>query len=161
MKTLNEYIATADGVNQMWKRIHDILDSFDFGKIRIAMEALDWEWYAGENEIKELEELGRTVHINHEYPELSTYVPEIEDIRKHARKMLEELVHKAAKYQEEELDKDKLYYRMSTGGFDASLSILDDDTRRNVFGNDAPDDFEHSVDIVLKFVIEENFSITD
>ncbi len=168
MKLLKEYIATADGVKQMWNRIHDILDGFDFGKIDIAMEALGWEWSAGKSEIEELKELGRTVHINREFPELSTYVPEVEDIRKHARKMLEELVYEAAEYQEKELDKDKLedyptddklYYTTSTGGFDASISILDDDTRKEVFGDDAPDDFEHSVDIVLKFVIEENFSI--
>lgn len=159
MKTLKEYIATADGVKQMWNRIHDILDGFDFGKIYIAMEALGWEWCARESEIEELKELGRNVHINREFPELSTYVPEVEDIRKQARKMLEGIVNEAAEYQENHPTDDKLYYTTSTGGFEASISILDDDTRRDIFGDDAPDDFEHSVDIVLKFVIEENFSI--
>lgn len=157
MKRLNEYISTAEGVRQMWNDINEIMDTFDFSKVLGAMEALEWEWHCPENEIEEKEEMGRVVHYNPEYPILSTYKPEIDDIRIRARKLLEEVVEHAAKYDtpENRTSEEPLDYHLETGGFAATLTILDDKGRIEAYGEDAPDDWEHSVGLRLMFVIED------
>ena len=159
MKRLNEYISTVEGVRQMWNDINDIMDTFDFSKVSSAMEVLQWEWHCPENEIETKRAMGREVHYNYDYPNLSTYRPELEDIRKRARKLLEELVDAAAKYDTPETrnETSPLNYFLETGGFSANLSVLDDNERVEVFGEDAPDDWEHSVSLRLMFVIEDTF----
>jgi hypothetical protein len=50
MKTMKEYISTAEGMNQMWEKINEVLDGFDFTSVVSVMEALDWTWMCSEGE---------------------------------------------------------------------------------------------------------------
>lgn len=136
MKTLKEYISTADGVMQMWDDINEILDNFDFSAVYVAMEALDWKWVMkdenGENEERQ---------------------PEINELQKEAREILVKLIMRLANEGENKGFEDY-------GGFEACVEVIDDMLRKRVFGEDAPDDFKHSVELRLRFIIEENMPKT-
>ena len=152
MKTIKEYISTSQGFAQMWEEIDDILAQFSFDAVFVAMEALAWEWAVPVGELDNLIERGRKI-TGREYPELATYKPEIEDLRDFARKMLYDIVTVAAASDENECYD-------NTGGFEARVRIIGDEERKRVFGEDAPDDFKHSVELRLMFIVEDNIPKT-
>ena len=136
MNALNEYISTADGVMQMWDDINEILDNFDFSAVYVAMEALEWKWVMKDEDGEEEERQ-----------------PEINELQKRARGMLVELITGLAE------DGETTGFR-NGGGFEVSAEVIDDEMRKRVFGEDAPDDFKHSVELKLRFIIEENLPKT-
>lgn len=148
MKTIAEYVSTAEGTGQMWDGINEILDEFDFSAVHVAMEALEWYWAVPGGEYEELLSKGRRVVGPKEN---ATYLPEVGDLIKQARSLLTEVIKDAA-------DDEKDEWFISTGGFEVSVRVMGDEERIRVFGDDAPDDFKHAVELRLKFVLEENMS---
>ena len=136
MKTLKEYISTADGMMQMWDDINEILDDFDFSAVYVAMDALDWKWAMKDEDGEDVERQ-----------------PEINELQKKARGMMVELIATLAE------DGEKSGFS-NGGGFEVGVEIIDDKLRKRVFGEDAPDDFKHSVELKLRFIIEENIPKT-
>ena len=149
MKTLKEYISTAEGMAQMMDEASEILDNFDFKAVHVAMSALSWTWAVPKGMFDEYEKMGKEVIGSPDFPELATYLPDYEDVVSEGRKFLHNGLASAGEYGEYE-------YEDSTGGFYLTVRVLDDETRRRVFGDDAPDDFKHSVETHFMFVIEEN-----
>ena len=147
MKTLKEYLSTVEGRKQMTNELNGILDEFDFSAVAAAMDALDWAWHLPEELVEEYLEKGRRVFYDPDYPDLATYRPEYEDIMRTGRRMLFETLEHAA-------EQDGYYYYSKSGGFEVEVEVVEDETRERAFGEDAPDDFEHSVDVSLKFVVE-------
>ena len=134
MKTLKEYLEAPGGRRQMMETIDEVMRSIDCEKIADIMTYLDWEWYFKEDD--------------------SMRVPTKEEVESRAKKHLYDLVDHAEEAERENNFTDRYY--IDGGGFYAELEIVDDETRKRFFGEDAPDDFEHSVDILLKFVVEDN-----
>jgi hypothetical protein len=152
MKTIKEYLSTPEGVEQKWNIINEILEDFNFDEVFIAMEAVDWRWAVTDKDIAdEMEEEGydirRTGIIDDDWCE---YRPKIQDLRKWAREMLIDTI---ASCPDEETE-----WGQSSGGFETKICILTDEEKKEVFGEDAPDDFEHSVDLRLKFVFGDSGS---
>lgn len=150
MKTIKEYLSTKDGVEQKWSTINEIIEGFNFDEVFIAMEAVDWRWVvSGEDKADEMEENGYDIRwggIDDWYE----YRPKIQDLRKWASEMLADTI---AKCPDEETE-----WGQSSGGFETKMYILTDEERKEMFGEDAPDDFEHSVDLRLKFVFGDSGS---
>ena len=136
MKTLKEYISTADGLMQMWDDINDILDDFDFGTVYATMEALEWTWAMDDGD--------------GEYVERR---PEVRELQKKARQMIVDLIMSLA-------DEGASEGFSNGGGFEVGVKVLDDDERARVFGKDAPDEFKYSVELKLRFIIAENIPKT-
>ena len=152
MKTIKEYLSTAEGVEQKWRIINEILEDFNFDEVFIAMEAVDWRWVVTDKDkADEMEEEGYDIRlagtIDDDWYE---YRPNIQDLRKWAREMLIDTI---ASCPDEEAE-----WGQSSGGFETKMCILTDEERKEVFGEDAPDDFEHSVDLRLKFVFGDSGS---
>lgn len=80
--------------------IEDILDCFDFNKVKKVMDFLNWEWCFGG-------------------------VPEIWDLRKKARSLLKEVAEKSQTFQT--CDRDSYY--VTSGGFRAEANIYKDDPK--------------------------------
>lgn len=137
MKTLKEYISTADGLMQMWDDINDILDDFDFGTVYAAMEALEWTWAIDDDGDGEYEERQ----------------PEVRELQKKARQMIVDLIMSLA-------DKGESEGFSNGGGFEVGVKVIDDQERARVFGKDAPDEFRYSVELKLRFIIAENIPKT-
>jgi len=78
-------------------QIEDILDNFDFDKVKKTMDALQWLWY---------DTIG---------------VPEISDLRKCARRLLTEASEKVMNINEMPAESN-----MATGGFRATAYRYDD-----------------------------------
>ena len=136
MKTIKEYISTPGGIMQMWDDINGILDNFDFSAVYVAMEALEWKWAMKDDSGFDEERQ-----------------PEINELQKRAREMLVGLVLRLAEEGENNgFD--------NCGGFEVAAEVIDDELRKRVFGEDAPDDFKHSVELKLRFIIEENIPKT-
>jgi len=133
MKTLKEYLDAPGGRRQMMETIDEVISHLDFEEIADVMDYLSWEWYFKEDE--------------------SMRVPDKKEVEDRARKHLYDLVDHAEEAEKENNFTDRYY--IDGGGFYAELEIADDETRKRFFGEDAPDDFEHSVDITLRFVIED------
>lgn len=136
MKALKEYISTADGMMQMWDDINEILDNFDFSAVYVAMEALEWKW---------------TMKDDSGFDEERQ--PEVNELQKRAREMMVNLILRLAE------DGENIGFD-NCGGFEVSAEVIDDEMRKRVFGEDAPDDFKHSVELKLRFIIEENIPKT-
>lgn len=151
MKTIKEYLSTPEGVEQKWSTINEIIENFDFDEIYAAMEAVDWRWVvSGQERADKMEEEGydiRWCDVNDDWYE---YRPKIKDLRERAREMLNETLERC---HDEETE-----WGQSSGGFETKMCILTDEERKEVFGDDAPDDFEHSVDLRLKFVFGDSGS---
>ncbi len=148
MKTIKEYLSTPEGVEQKWNIINEILENFDFVSIHILMDALDWMWYCTEKDADEKKELGNKVVAHGDFHE---FLPEPDDLRKRARELLGEVLDGCG-------EKGLNEYAIATGGFEVYVTILTDEERVGVHGEDAPDDFEHSIDLRLKFVAEDSGS---
>ena len=148
MKKLKEYVESAEGMRQMMADINAILDDFDFGAVYTTMEALSWEWGVPNGMVDEYRAKGKLVS-DREYSGFELYRPDYDDVVKKGRNFLFEEVSKAC-------ERDDYEFNCSTGGFEVEVEVLDDETRKRAFGDDAPDDFEHSVEIRFRFVVESN-----
>lgn len=151
MKKLREYLSTAEGMKQMMDDVNEILDDFNFGAVYTAMDALSWAWSVPKGMIDEYIQKGKNVHYSKDFPELATYNPDYDDVVRYGRNFL----HKAFENAVASDDCDYEWYE-SVGGFNVTIKVLDDETRKSVFGDDAPDDFKHSVETHMQFVVEEN-----
>ena len=148
MKTIKEYLSTPEGVEQKWNIINEILENFDFVSIHILMDALDWMWYCTEKDADEKRELGNKVKVHDDFSE---FLPKPDDLRKRARELLGQVITECG-------EKGLNEYTIATGGFEVYVAILTDEERVETHGEDTPDDFEHSVDLRLKFVAEDSGS---
>lgn len=132
------YIETAEGLSQMYDRIDEILDSIDTEKIAKVMRFLNWQWakraYTDQDITKDT---------------WVYYQPTSQEIRKHIRDNIIDTI-KSAKTDD---------WHSSCGGIDVRVFTYDPDDpnedREEI--KNGPDDFEHRVEILVKFVLEENF----
>ena len=67
MKTMKEYLSSAEGVRQMWDKINEVLDNFDFNTVAAVMETLDWSWHCTKEEAEDYDAAGCKVKWNDEY----------------------------------------------------------------------------------------------
>lgn len=150
MKTMKEYLSTPDGVKQMWDKINEVLDNFDFTKVTTTMEALDWGWACTEEDAEMYEVQGcKTRWCGDDGGWV--YYPEYPQLLKQAREMLAQCV--------EDMPEGETEWSISTGGFMAKAFITTDEERLDYYGDVADvDDFAHSVDILLYFIVEESTS---
>lgn len=81
----------------MQEQIEDILDNFDFDKVKKVMDHLQWLWFD------------------------TVGVPEISDLRKHARRLLTEVGEEVMKNNEIPAESN-----IATGGFRAKAYRYDD-----------------------------------
>ena len=151
MKTMKEYISTPEGVKQMWKKINEVLDNFDFNTVKIAMDALDWHWACSPEEAEMYEEQGCRAVTSLDGEEAYFY-PEYPQLLKQAREILVQCV--------EDMPEGETEWSISTGGFMAKAFISTDEERKDYYGSSVADvdDFEHSVDMALYFIAEESTS---
>lgn len=148
MKTIKEYISTAEGVKQMWEKINEVLDNFDFDKVKVVMDALDWGWACTEDEASIYAGEGCKVKLGVDYP---LYFPNHSQLLRQARNMIEQCIS--------DMPVDKTEWGVSTGGFMVKVYIATDEERKEYYGDVADvDDFAHSVDISLYFIVEESQS---
>lgn len=150
MKTMKEYLSTPDGVKQMWDKINEVLDNFDFNTVKVVMEALDWHWACTPEEAEMYEEQGCRAKTRMDGEE-AYYYPEYPQLLKQARELLVQCV--------EDMPEGETEWSVSTGGFMAKAFITTDEERLDYYGDVADvDDFAHSVDILLYFIVEESAS---
>lgn len=150
MKTMKEYLSTPEGVKQMWDKINEVLDNFDFNTVKVVMEALDWHWACTPEEAEMYEEQGCRAKARMD-GEGAYYYPEYPQLLKQAREMLVQCV--------EDMPEGETEWSVSTGGFMAKAFITKDEERLDYYGDVADvDDFAHSVDILLYFIVEESAS---
>ena len=149
---MKEYLSTPEGVKQMWNKINDVLDNFDFTKVIITMKALDWGWACTKEEAEMYESEGCKVIWDNNALDHCFYFPEYPHLIKKARKMIDICI-------EDMVAKDEKEWSVSCGGFMVKVNICTDDERLDYYGSIADvDDFTHSVDISLYFVVEESTS---
>ena len=150
MKTMKEYLSTPEGVKQMWDKINEVLDNFDFNTVKVVMEALDWHWACTPEEAEMYEEQGCRAKTRMDGEE-AYYYPEYPQLLKQARELLAQCV--------EDMPEGETEWSVSTGGFMAKAFITTDEERLDYYGDVADvDDFAHSVDILLYFIVEESAS---
>ena len=157
MKTIKEYISTAEGMNQMHEMVNDLLDNFGFSRVETTMEALDWKWACTKEEADEYREEGLLVYyppsdaeFNGWNKKICEFRPEIPQLRKHARKLIMEALKSIPDGEDS--------WGSETGGFMVKIYISDEKERNEYYGQEVPDDFEHSVGIALYFVAAESES---
>lgn len=151
MKTMKEYLSTPEGVKQMWDKINEVLDNFDFNTVKVAMDALDWGWACTEEEAEIYEGEGCKTKWCEDDQKGWRYYPEYPQLLKQAREMLVQCV--------EDMPEGETEWSVSTGGFMAKTFITTDEERLDYYGDVADiDDFAHSVDILLYFIVEESAS---
>ena len=147
MKTMKEYISTAEGMNQLWEKINEVLDNFDFSKVIVTMEALDWSWACTEGEADLYSDQG--CRIRKEGSDWH-YFPNIQQLQKRSRELIKECV--------EHIPDGENRWMVSTGGFEVIVDICKDEDREEYYGRPTEDDVEHSVDIQLRFIVEDSTS---
>lgn len=150
MKTMKEYVSTAEGVRQMWEMINEVLDNFDFSKVKVVMETLDWTWGLRED-VETYEEFGCKIKWDDE-GNAEGFYPEIPQLYKEARRLIEATI--------DDFPDGETIWRHATGGFDVKVYIATDEERADYYGEEIAnvDDFTHSVSITLAFIIEESQS---
>lgn len=144
MKTMKEYISTAEGMNQMWDMINKTIDDFDFGKVVMVMKALDWTWACTKDEAEYYESRGCEIRNNGATG--YEFFPEYPQAIQTARKEIYEAIMS--------MPDDETYWSTECGGFFVSISISTDKEREEYYDSVVPDDFKHSVAISLRFCIE-------
>ena len=151
MKTMKEYLSTPEGVKQMWKKINEVLDNFDFNTVKVVMDALDWHWACSPDEAEMYEEQGCRARTRVDSKEAYFY-PEYPQLLQHARERLVGCI--------ESMPDDETRWSENGGGFKVEVSICTDEERKDYYGSSVADvdDFEHSVDIALYFIVEESTS---
>ena len=150
MKTMKEYISTAEGINQMWEKINEVLDGFDFTSVVSAMEALDWTWVCSEGEADLYETEGCRIKKD-EYGKYA-YFPEYPQLMRQARRLLVNVI--------KDMPEDRREWFVATGGFKAKAYISTDEERADYYGGEVADvdDFAHSVDLTLEFIVSSSES---
>ena len=129
-KTVKDYISTVEGYKQFRDRVDEIILHFDFQKVHDVMEMLDWKWASWYDEAEDQ-------HMNE--------VPSVYALRIRAYQMLLDAVEKDCG---------------ASGGFEVRTYVYDlYDENGNPYSPEDPDDFEHSVHLSLKFVVEEQGTI--
>ena len=147
MKTIKEYISTAEGMDQMYEKIGEILDNFDFPKVVKVMEALNWFWVCSEEEAHEYLERGLKVAGGNDGLGYQ-FLPDTQSLIKFARKFILDTI--------KSMPENETIWRSETGGFMVEVFIFkNDEDRKEYYGEETEDDFKHSVDITLRFVVEE------
>lgn len=152
MKTMKEYISTAEGAMQMWEKINEVLDGFNFNNVATVMEALDWFWTCTNEESEEYAAYGCTVRWGQDDSDNCEYRPEYPQLLATARKRIFDAIN--------EMPDDEKHWSTSTGGFKVEIWISTDEERADYWGSEIAnvDDFAHSVDIALYFIAEESTS---
>lgn len=119
------YIQTLEGYRQFRNRVDSILLNFDFEKVHQVMSELGWVWATWEGEEGD-------THRGE--------VPSVYALRQLAYKLLIESVEKGP---------------TGTGGFEVKCYVYDLVDEDGVpYTPDEPDDFEHSVCLDLRFIVE-------
>ena len=149
MKTIKEYISTAEGMKQMWKKVNEVIDGFDFNKVAAVMEALHWSWSCTEEEADIYADEGCGIR---EENGKFYYYPEYPQLLKFARKLLMNTI--------EDMPENETHWSSSTGGFKVEVMVSTDEERAEYWGGEIAnvDDFSHSVDLALYFIAEESTS---
>ena len=150
MKTMKEYISTAEGVSQMWDKINEVIDNFDFNRVAVTMKALDWTWVCSKEDAEIYAEAGCYVDWSGGYDEdHCLYRPQYPQLMSTVRKHIFEAI--------KDVPDDKTHWSSSTGGFKVEIWISTDEERADYWGGEIAnvDDFAHSVDIALYFIAEE------
>ena len=153
MKTMKEYLSTPEGVKQMWKKINEVLDNFNFDNVETVMEALDWSWACTPAEAEEYEGEGCRIKRQNTLVEGGCdYFPRHKHLLKAARERIVGCI--------ESMPDDRTTWAESGAGFRVEVDIYTDEERADYYGPEVAnvDDFEHSVDISLYFVAEESTS---
>jgi hypothetical protein len=152
MKTMKEYLSTPEGMKQMWEKVNEVLDNFDFTKLIVTMEALDWGWACTEAEAEEYESAGCVTKWYDETPRGWRFWPQYPQLMQYARRLLVQCI--------EDMPEDETEWSVSTGGFMAKAYISTDEERAEYYGAEVAnvDDFAHSVDLSLYFIVEESTS---
>ena len=148
---MKEYLSTAEGVMQMWDKINEVLDNFDFNRVATVMEALDWYWACTEEEAEDYDDAGCTVKWEKGCDdEHLSYRPEYPQLLATARQRILSAIN--------EMPDDEKHWSTSTGGFKVEIWISTDEERAEEWGGEIAnvDDFKHSVDIALYFIAEES-----
>lgn len=152
MKTMKEYLSSSEGVMQMWEAVNQVLDGFNFGNVKAAMGVLDWSWLCKHEEAERYEDEGCLVVWNAEgAPEgYVKYYPECPQLYQTARDMIINTVR--------DMPEGKTRWSVSGGGFKVEVRISTDEERADYWGSEVAnvDDFAHSVDITLYFIVEES-----
>lgn len=117
---------------QVGKEIERVMNDFDFDKTADLFEYLQWEW------------------ADNDDGNWSYYVPDKQQIKDFIRKELFNIVESAEEAENRGEFEER--YSIDGGGFLIELLLYDDEERKSVFGEDAPDDFEHSVELTVRFV---------
>ena len=129
-KSVKDYISTLAGYKQFRDRVDEIILHFDFQKVHDVMEMLDWKWASWYDENEDQ-------HINE--------VPSVYALRTRAHQMLLDAVEKNC---------------VGSGGFEVRTYVYDLVDENGVpYTPDEPDDFEHSVHLSLKFIVEEQGTV--
>ena len=150
MKTMKEYISTAEGMEQMWEKINEVLDGFNFNNVAAVMEALDWKWTCTKEEAEDYEDAGCFVDWHDGYDDkYCSYRPEYPQLLAAARKHIIEAI--------KGMPDDETHWSVSSGGFKVEIWISTDEERADYWGAEIAnvDDFNHSVDFALYFIAEE------
>lgn len=129
-KKVKDYISTIEGYKQFRNKVDYIILNFDFQKVHDVMEMLDWKWASWYDESEDQ-------HTNE--------VPSVYALRTKAHQMLLDAVEKNCG---------------GSGGFEVRTYVYDLVDENGVpYTPDEPDDFEHSVHLSLKFVVEEQGTV--
>lgn len=127
---VKDYIQTLEGYKQFRNRVDSILLNFDFEKVHRVMKKLKWTWAVWEDE---------NTNVYHDS------VPSVYALRQLAYKLLIDSVEKGP---------------TGTGGFEVKCYVYDLVDEDGVpYAPDEPDDFEHSVCLSLRFVVEEQGTV--
>ena len=145
MRTMREYLSTAEGVGQMWEKVNGVLDNFDFSAVKATMTVLDWAWACGREEAERHEEEGCRVKWPEDGEDTCLYYPDYPQIYRFARDLITSTVR--------DMPDDEERWSSSTGGFKVEVAIVRDEAAAG-----EPDDFEHRVDITLYFIAAESAS---
>lgn len=149
---MKEYLSTPEGVKQMWDKVNEVLDNFNFSNVKTTMDALDWHWACSPEEAEMYEEQGCVTKDDGLDSEKVYYYPECPQLMQQARKLLVQCI--------EGMPEDETEWSISTGGFMVKVYISTDEERVDYYGAEVAnvDDFAHSVDISLYFIVEESTS---
>lgn len=151
MKTIKEYISTPEGVTQMFNKVNEVLDDFNFNSIANVMEKLNWRWACTHEEAEKYNDEGCDVAWGSGLMGMCEYIPKEKQLIAEARRIIMECITG--------IPENETTWSVSTGGFKARVFISTDEERREYWGEPADvDDFEHSVDIELYFILEESRS---
>jgi len=125
-KTLKDFLDDNCSYKQFQRDIRNVALYLDFDKIHQVMEDLDWKWASWDDDMGETH-----------YDE----VPTVYALREEVIHRLDEIEKYINTHPEDDC------YFSSTGGFDYNILVCGRE-------NGEPDDYEHRVRLIVRFVIE-------